>query len=107
MAIIAESFLTTNLNLNFMLSMPSTLSLLGSTLSFFIAAWYVRAYLIKQDIEKGFTLNIVVLTMASLISFGTGEILGWIDHKTVKQNPALQAPVTVPEEAQSAVKEPD
>lgn len=102
-----------------MLTMPSIWSLLVSTLTFFIAAWYLRRFLIEQDLEKGFALNIVVMTLATLASFAAAGILGWVEHKFEAKKPVEQRIVPIVDEAtlsgvaslatdaQSAVKETD
>ncbi|MGB8518153.1 MAG: hypothetical protein WCD45_09710 [Gallionella sp.] len=86
-----------------MLAMPSIWSLLLSTIVFFVAAWYVRRFLLEQDIQKGFTLNVVVFTIATVASFGADKIVDWIGNKIEGEKSAVQA--SAPVAAQSAVKE--
>lgn len=88
-----------------MLAMPSIWSLLLSTIVFFVAAWYARRFLLEQDIQKGFTLNVVVFTIATVASFGADKIAGWIGNKIEGEKSAVQASAPVAADAQSAVKE--
>lgn len=88
-----------------MFAMPSIWSILLSSIVFFVAAWYVRRLLIEQDIQKGFTLNVVVLTCATIASFGADKITNWIEHKVAGEKPTLSATSITSSDAQSAVKE--
>lgn len=61
-----------------MFALPSMWNLLISTIVFFIAAWYVRRYLDEQGIPAGMTRSILVFTLASLVSWGAGEAVDFI-----------------------------
>lgn len=48
------------------------LNLTISTIVFFVAAWFLNGYLDEQGIPRGFTRIVVVLVLASLMSWGVG-----------------------------------
>lgn len=52
-------------------------SLIISTIVFFIAAWFANRYLDEQGIPKGMTRGVLVFVLASLVSWGTGELVDW------------------------------
>lgn len=64
-----------------MFALPSMWNLLISTLVFFIAAWYFRRYLDEQGIPHSMTRGILVFTLASLVSWGSGELVDLIQGK--------------------------
>ena len=51
------------------------LSLLVSTIAFFIAAYYIKRYMDAQDIPKGMTRSITILTLASVVAYGVGWLV--------------------------------
>jgi len=53
------------------------LNLIVSTIVFFIAAWYISRYLNGQEIPKGMTRSMLVLVLASLVSWGAGAAVDW------------------------------
>jgi hypothetical protein len=53
-------------------------NLIISTIVFFIAAWYIHLYLDKQGIPKGTSRKLMVFVLASLVSWGSGEVVDWI-----------------------------
>ena len=55
-----------------MFAMPSMWNLVISTIVFFLAAWYIHRYLDEQGIPKGPTRGMLVLVVASLLSWGAG-----------------------------------
>lgn len=57
------------------------LSLIISTIVFFIATWYLRRYLDDQGIPKGMTRGMLVFVFAALLSWGSGSLLNWIQSK--------------------------
>ncbi len=65
-------------------------NLLISTLVFFIAAWYINRYLTEQGIPKGMTRGILVFVLASLVSWGAGEVVDWTQEKIEGPQPAAQ-----------------
>ncbi len=54
------------------------LSLVISTVAFFIAAYFIKRYLIGMDIPKGMTRSIVVFTLALAIAYGVALVVEWI-----------------------------
>ncbi len=74
-----------------MFTLPSAWNLIISTLVFFIAAGYLRRYLEEQGLPKGMTRGILVFALASLMSWGAGEIVDWTQEKTGEPQPAVQA----------------
>jgi hypothetical protein len=56
-------------------------NLIISTIVFFIAAWYAHRYLDEQGIPKGMTRKILVFSIASLVSWGAGEAVDWVQEK--------------------------
>lgn len=64
-----------------MFILPSIWNLIVSTIVFFIAAWYVHRYLDQQEMPKGMTRGILVFTLASLVSWGSGEAVDRVQEK--------------------------
>lgn len=48
------------------------LSIIVSTLAFFVAAWYLNRYLNEQEIAEGMTRRILVLVLATVVSSAVG-----------------------------------
>ena len=71
---------------------PSILNLAVSTIVFFIALWYLNRYLDEQEIPKGMTRSILVLVLASAVSWGSGEIVDWVQLKINGPQTATTAP---------------
>ena len=64
-----------------MFALPSLWNLIISTVVFFIAAWYLNRHLDRQAIVKGMTRGVLVFVLASLVSWGAGEIVDWAQIK--------------------------
>jgi hypothetical protein len=64
-----------------MFTLPSMWNLIISTIVFFIAAWYAHRYLDEQGIPKGMTRGLLVFVLASLVSWGAGEMVDWTQEK--------------------------
>ena len=60
-----------------MFALPSMWNLIISTIMFFIAAWYLNRYLDEQGISKSMTRGVLVFSLASLVSWGAGEMADW------------------------------
>lgn len=58
-----------------MFTLPSMWNLFVSSVVFFIAAWYIHRYLDEQGIPKGMSRGILVFLLASLLSWGAGEVV--------------------------------
>ena len=57
------------------------LSIIISTLAFFVAAWYLNRYLNEQEIAEGMTRRILVFVLASVVSAGVGMVVDKFDDK--------------------------
>jgi hypothetical protein len=66
------------------------LNLIISTLVFFVAAWFTNRYLDEQGIPKGMTRGVLVLVLASLVSWGAGEMVDWAQVKIEGPQAAAQ-----------------
>jgi hypothetical protein len=75
-----------------MFELPSMWNLIISTLVFFIAAWYIHRYLNDQGIPKGMTRGILVLMIASLVSWAAGDAADWVQEKIEGPRPVAQTP---------------
>lgn len=62
------------------------LSMIISTLAFFVAAWYLNLYLDEQGIGKGMTRGVLVLVLASLVSWGVGAAVDWMQPQAASPN---------------------
>ncbi len=71
-----------------MFAMPSMWNLIISTIVFFIAAWYIHRYLDEQGIPKGPTRGILVLVIASMLSWGAGYLVDMTQEKKVEAQAA-------------------
>ncbi len=65
-----------------MFTMPFMSNLVISTIVFFVAAWYIHRYLDEQGIPKGPVRGILVLVIASLLSWGAGYFVDMTEEKT-------------------------
>jgi hypothetical protein len=61
-----------------MFTLPTVWNLIISTLVFIAAAWYLHLYLDKQGVEKGMSRKLLVFVLASLVSWGSGEVVDWV-----------------------------
>ena len=61
--------------------MPSMSNLVISTIVFFIVAWFANRYLNEQGIPKGMTRSVMVFFVASMVSWGAGDAVDWIQVK--------------------------
>lgn len=59
------------------------LSLIISTIAFFVASWYLKNYLDGMEIPKGMTRGILVFTLAAAVSWGVGAAVNWAQGKPV------------------------
>jgi hypothetical protein len=56
----------------------SILSLVLSTVAFFVARYYASRYLEDSGIPKGTTRSLVVFTIALVVSYGIGLAVDWL-----------------------------
>jgi hypothetical protein len=73
-----------------MFALPSLWNLIISTLVFFIAARYIHRYLEEQGLPKGIARGTLVFSLASLVSWGSGETVDWTERKIVGTHPTVQ-----------------
>ncbi len=73
-----------------MFTLPSVWNLIISTIVFFIAVRYLHRYLEDQGLPKGMTRSILVFTLASLVSWGSGEMVDWTQEKIEGPQPAAK-----------------
>jgi hypothetical protein len=66
------------------------LNLIISTIVFFVAAWLANRYLDEQEIPTGMTRGVLVLMLASLLSWGAGEMADWAQLKIKGPQAAAQ-----------------
>ena len=76
------------------------LNIVISTIVFFIAAWYINRQLDEQEITRGMTRGVLVFFLASLVSWGAGEIVDWTEVKI--EGP--QAASTLPTDLSQVLK---
>jgi hypothetical protein len=72
--------------------MPSMSNLVISTIVFFIVAWFANRYLDEQGLPKGMTRGVMVFLVASLVSWGAGDAVDWIQVKIEGPQAAAQQP---------------
>ena len=53
----------------------SMLSLVVSTIAFFVASWYIKRWCDDNDIPKGMTRNLSVFVLAAGVSYVVGLVL--------------------------------
>lgn len=70
-------------------------SLIISTIVFFIAAWFAKRWLDEQGIPKGMTRSVVVLVLASMVSWGAGDVVDWTQVKIEGPQAAAQNSVNL------------
>jgi hypothetical protein len=73
-----------------MFALPSLWNLIISTLVFFIAASYLHRFLEGQSLPKGLTRSTLVFVLASLVSWGSGEMVDWTQETIQGPQPAAQ-----------------
>lgn len=64
-----------------MFTLPSIWNRLITTIVFIWIAKRARAFLDNQGLPKGTTLSLLVFTLASLLSWGSGEAVDWTEAK--------------------------
>ena len=74
-----------------MFTLPSLWNLIISSLVFIIAAWYLQRYLEEQGLPKGMTRGTLVFALASLVSWGSGEMADWTQEKIEGPQPVAKS----------------
>ncbi len=54
------------------------LSLIVSTIAFFIASFFIRRYFEDMGIPKGFTRGTMVFVLATAVSYGVAWVVDWM-----------------------------
>jgi hypothetical protein len=67
-----------------MFALPTLWNLIISTLVFFIAVWYINRILDEQQLPGGMTRGVLVFVLASMLSWGAGELVDRIEGKTAQ-----------------------
>ena len=71
-----------------MFELPSIWNIVVSTVVFFVAAWYFSRFLKDQGLPGGMTRSVSVFVLAYLVSWGSGEIVDWMQGPQSKtENP--------------------
>jgi hypothetical protein len=64
-----------------MFSLPLVWNSIISMVVFFVAAWYFNRVLDEQQLPGGMTRGVLVFVLASLLSWGAGELVDRIQGK--------------------------
>ncbi|BCK86315.1 hypothetical protein MIZ01_0069 [Sideroxyarcus emersonii] len=75
-----------------MFALPSIWNLFISTVVFFLAAWYIRRYLEAHGTPGGMTRGLLVFVLASLLSWGAGAAVDWVQEQIAGPQAAAQTP---------------
>jgi hypothetical protein len=75
-----------------MFTFPSVWNLVISSVVFIVAARYCQRYLETQGLPSGATRGLLVFIFASLVSWGSGEMVDWTEEKIAGPQPVVQAP---------------
>jgi hypothetical protein len=54
------------------------LSLVLSTVAFFVASYFLKRYLDDMGIPKGMTRSVLVFCLAAMLAYGVAFIVDWI-----------------------------
>lgn len=79
-----------------MFELPSIGNLIVSTVVFFVAAWYLHRYFDEQDLPKGMTRSVMVIVLASMLSWASGSAVDWAHEKFTDPKPAQLVPIDPP-----------
>ncbi len=74
-----------------MFTLPSAWNLVISTIVFVIAARYLHRYLEAQGIPKGLSRGMMVFILAYAASWGSGEMVDWVQEKIEGPQPQAVA----------------
>ncbi len=64
-----------------MFTLPSIWNLVITTVVFVWTARHIRIFLDNQGLPTGMTRSMLVFTLASLLSWGSGEVVDWTEAK--------------------------
>ena len=54
------------------------LSLILSTIAFFIASYLIKRYMDDMDMPKGFTRSTLIFSLALAIAYGVAVVVDWV-----------------------------
>ena len=54
------------------------LSLILSTIAFFIASYLIKQYMDDVDMPKGFTRSALIFSLALAIAYGVAVVVDWV-----------------------------
>ena len=74
-----------------MFTRPSMWNIIISTIVFIVAAWYIRRYLNEQAIPAGMARGLIVFILASVVSWGAGIVVDWVQEKVEGPQPAAKS----------------
>ena len=74
-----------------MFTRPSMWNIIISTIVFIVAAWYIRRYLNEQAIPAGMARGLMVFILASVVSWGAGIVVDWVQEKVEGPQPAAKS----------------
>jgi len=75
-----------------MLELPSLANLVVSTLVFCVAVWYLHRYFDTQGLPKGMTRTLLVMCLATLVSWAAGHAVDLVQEQFVAAQPVPRAP---------------
>ena len=67
------------------------LDLLLSTVAFFVSARWLKRYLEEQDIPAGMVRNLMVVVIATAISFAVSSMVSWLDDEQAPDAKLMQS----------------
>jgi len=67
------------------------LSLIVSTIVFFIASWFIKRQLQQMDIPEGMTRGILILTLATVASLASAAAVNWVQTEIEGPEAAQQS----------------
>lgn len=53
------------------------LAIILSTIAFFVASYFIKRYMDREDIPKGLTRSTMIFTLALAISYGVAVAIDW------------------------------
>jgi hypothetical protein len=65
-------------NLGGLMGSLSMTNIVVSTIAYFVAAFYIKRYLVEMGIPKGMTRGMVVFVGAAVVSYGVSYLVGLI-----------------------------
>jgi hypothetical protein len=74
-----------------MFELPSIWNLVISTIVFFMAAKYLHRILEDYGLPKGMVRGALVFSLASLVSWGSGEMVDWSQDKISGSHSTIEA----------------